>query len=306
MTLKTTSAQRDEIVCRYIAGESSVQLAVAFGITQTSVRQLLARRNVPRRQNTPELHQKYTCNHNYFSEPLDEERAYWIGFLLADGYVTKPRVHNTPTHRRGSAPTVGLDLSTVDVKHVERFRDALQSNHPIKCRVNSSEYSKGRHSLARLVINSQLLADALARYGVVPNKTAICVAPELPAQLRRHMYRGYFDGDGGLCIHQIRKWPSASLDIIGTTAFLRTMAEWLELNAGANPHKPLASSLSKVVDHLRYGGMRQVSDILHLLYDDATIYLNRKYITAQQIFALADANGSHRRHDHFPANNQQT
>lgn len=284
-----TKEQREEICQRYIAGESTVSLGKAFGVSKANVRRLLMTREIPRRENTPELHRTYQCNHAYFNQPLDEERAYWIGFLLADGFVSYGK---SPT-RRG-APCIGISLSIVDLVHVERFRDAIQSNHPIKQPIAKSGYGTG-FTMARLVVASQELVSGAERFGIVQHKTKICTTPQLPQELMRHMYRGYVDGDGGLSLYQNRRWQDAAFDVVGTESFLQDFASWLITNAGTNPIIPVKSNNTTAIMNLRYGGMSQVSDILHVLYDDATIYLERKYHTAQCIWNAAIEQKSHRR-----------
>lgn len=272
-----TPEQREEICKRYVAGESTVELAKAYGVTKAAIRHLLITRDIPRRENTPELHRTYTCNHAYFDQPLDEERAYWIGFLLADGFVSYRKPGKT------GAPTIGMSLAEIDIAHVERFRNALQSQHPIARYVAKSGYGAGG-SMARFAISSGDLVRGVEQYGIVPNKTSICATPNIPKDLMRHMYRGYVDGDGGLSLYKAGQSMQACLDIVGTESFLRDMALWLKTAGVANPQNLTKSKHTTAVMFLKYCGIHQVSNILHLLYDNATVALDRKVVTAQSIW----------------------
>lgn len=284
-----TAIQREEICQRYVAGESTVKLAKAYSVTKANIRTLLIRRGIPRRENTAELHRTYQCNHAYFDQPLDEERAYWIGFLLADGFVSYAQ--------KTGNPIIGMTLATIDSAHVERFKSALQSNHPIGQYLSGKGYGAGK-TMARFSIASLDLVKGVEKYGIVERKTQYCITPQLPPELMRHMYRGYVDGDGGLSLYQLRKWQNAALDVVGTESFLKDFALWLAAHAGSNPNVPLKSNNTTVIMNLRYGGLRQVSDILHVLYDDATVYLERKYQTAQDIWDAAQKQLSYRRNDY--------
>jgi hypothetical protein len=285
-----TIEQREEICQRYIAGESTVAIAKTYGKDKTFIRLALIKQGITRRENTPELHRIYQCNHAYFDQTLDEERAYWIGFLLADGYVTG--------HKIRGASVIGMSLSVIDTAHVERFKTALQSNHPIGYHANVGGYGAGKQ-MVRFAFASQELVNAVARYGIVEHKTKICVTPQLPPELMCHMYRGYVDGDGGLSLYKIRRWLNAAFDVVGTESFLKDFALWLAIHAKSNPNVPLKAKGTTAVMNLRYGGLRQVSDILHVLYDDATIYLERKLITAQKIWDAAEQQQSYRRNDYI-------
>lgn len=277
-----TTLQKEEICQRYVAGESAHALAKAFGADKANVRLMMIKRGVTMRENTPDLHRIYQCNHAYFDQPLDEERAYWIGFLLADGCVS---------YRKGTkannAPVLAVSLSEVDTHHIERFREALESNHPITHFVAKSGYGAGK-TMAYFVIRSHELVNGAEKHGIVQRKTKFCPTPNLPPELMRHMYRGYVDGDGGLSLTDRDDGKvNAALDIVGTEQFLKDFASWLANHAGFNHKDPLKSHNTTVVMNLRYGGIQQVSSILHFLYDDATVYLDRKFATAQSIWSTA-------------------
>ena len=55
---------------------------------------------------------KYTINQNYFEIIDTEEKAYWLGFLYADGSVTKDRV-------------ITLQLSICDIEVVKNFNEVV-------------------------------------------------------------------------------------------------------------------------------------------------------------------------------------
>ena len=59
-------------------------------------------------------HRKYEFDFNYFENIDTEEKAYWLGFLYADGCVTPN--------------TVRVELQASDKKHIEKFREAVQAN----------------------------------------------------------------------------------------------------------------------------------------------------------------------------------
>lgn len=51
----------------------------------------------------------------FFFDNIDtEEKAYWLGFFFADGYLTQ------------SSNAVGIELKATKIEHLEKFRCALQ------------------------------------------------------------------------------------------------------------------------------------------------------------------------------------
>lgn len=53
---------------------------------------------------------KYNYNKNAFNRIETEEDAYWLGFLLADGYVSG-----------GIKPFIQLKLGAKDLEHLKKF-----------------------------------------------------------------------------------------------------------------------------------------------------------------------------------------
>lgn len=93
---------------------------------------------------------------------------------------------------------------------------------------------------------------------------------QVPKDLIPHFIRGYFDGDG--CITSSKsniKWS-----ILGTSNFLSSiqdiMVEKLQLNK-TKIYK------AKNIYSLEYKGRKQIKTIKEWLYNDATIFLERKY-----------------------------
>ena len=61
----------------------------------------------------------YQVDSNFFDEIDSEEKAYTLGFVIADGHVSK----------QGSL-MIGLNYQDVDI--IEKIRKSMGSNHPIK------------------------------------------------------------------------------------------------------------------------------------------------------------------------------
>lgn len=73
----TNKQQKEEIIARYIAGESAYDLSRVFNITNQSIYSLLSRRGIKRRPI-----RRLSCNESYFEKIDCEEKAYWLGFFL--------------------------------------------------------------------------------------------------------------------------------------------------------------------------------------------------------------------------------
>lgn len=201
----------------------------------------------------------YSFNHDIFKVIDTEEKAYWLGFLYADGCIRNDK---------------GLDLclAAKDKNHLEKFKNFMESNKNIKFRKSSNSY--------RLSIDSIELVQDLIRLGCFQNKSLILDFPtnkQVPEHLIHHFMRGYFDGDG--CIY-FGKDKSLRFILVGTNMFLNKYEEYiLKILNRNNPNK---RSYTGSAEELHYGGNKQVKKIFNFLYKDATIYLERKF----EIFKL--------------------
>src|SRR5262245_16933447 len=103
---KLSPAPRHDICLRYQKAERPGALAEAYDISIHTIYGLLRRREIARRGNS-EAHRIYQCDHTFFASLDSEAKAYWLGFLMADGGV--------------KGTSLNLGLSIVDQGHVEKF-----------------------------------------------------------------------------------------------------------------------------------------------------------------------------------------
>jgi len=204
---------------------------------------------------------KYEVNEKYFEKIDNEEKAYWLGFLYADGNV---RLHN------GRSGILKLKLKQSDRQHIERFNKCLDSNYIIDdgleiLKVKGREY-KCYYSVL-CIYNTKLVKD-LFNLGCVENKTFKLNFPDfLDKNLIRHFIRGYFDGDG--CIHKLKNRPDSFILSIFSVSkeFLEKISEHLYYT---NIYKKYDSHSLEIF---------KINDILYankLFYENSNIFLNRK------------------------------
>ena len=87
---RLSAEEKDEVINRYINGESAQSISKTFTVSPTAIYGLLKRRNIPRRTYS-EASRKYTLNENYFDKIDSQNKAYFLGFLVADGYNNEKR-----------------------------------------------------------------------------------------------------------------------------------------------------------------------------------------------------------------------
>jgi intein-encoded DNA endonuclease-like protein len=196
-----------------------------------------------------------TTNQNVFNKIDSEEKAYWLGFLYADGTVRSREGDNQ----------IELSLQESDYNHLEKFRKFIENNNKIAYRKKQKAY--------RYCVRSKQIKQDLIKLGCTPKKSLTLIFPtkeQVPDQYLRHFVRGYTDGDGSLCVTK----GKMHYELLGTENFLIGLQERTNdlFNATIHINHP-GSEVKRIV----LGAAKQVKDICDWLYKDSNVYLDRKY-----------------------------
>lgn len=212
---------------------------------------------------------KKKINSEYFKEIDTEHKAYWLGFLTADGYLS-------------DKGTLELTLSEKDSKHVMLFKKDLNSEHNIykkECSLNGKTFKQYRISFT-----DQSIATDLRKYGFNSNKTFNAYIPfeHIPKHLIKHYVRGLFDGDGSVY--------SSGNNRINVLIACTASVEMGNNLISCLFDNDISSTYS--IDKRRNNNLycinvnktREMQRLFKWMYSDATIYLERKY----NKFAVSD------------------
>lgn len=174
------------------------------------------------------------------------------------------------------------------------FFDLLQ-NRDIKVKLNADcliQYDKrpGKEC-AGIEITSAKIFDDLFSHGVIPNKTYNSFhLPKVPEDFIIPFLRGLFDGDGMLSYKE--NYNESSVGFISKSiSVVEEFQALIDNLIGKNESNKIKLEINKVGSSYRcsWRGRRQVLKILSLLYDDASIYLQRKYNKYQRLLeTIAD------------------
>lgn len=204
-----------------------------------------------------EQYRKYQCDVHFFDIIDTPAKAYFLGFIYADGYI----------------PDRGLYL-TVEPKDryiLESLCDHLQLSYNAIKDINcKSPYSIDK-IYPRLTIASVKLAESLHKHGAIQGKSLILQPPiGVPEELISHFIRGFFDGNGSIYFDK----STGHYKIQFVTTY--TMCEWLEEKLC------LGTKIQRANKIYRYGcsGNTKVTEILSKLYADSIegLRLERKYL----------------------------
>lgn len=264
---KTTDKDKIEIVKRYKSGESSMSISKDYNITWQAVIGLLKRRDIYIRKCTDHL-RKYPIIYEDFFETINsEKKAYFLGLMYADGYNCEQRGY------------VSLGLAEHDLIILKTLNNIIQPTKPIYCQYKEGDTHQNYHSIK---IYSKKFSKDLAKHGCIQRKTHVLTYPDIDTKWDSHFIRGYFDGDG--CIHipkQEKKRANVGFMLCGTKTFLTQVQQIIIKNIHLNKTK---LNINKNTAVLGYYGKCSIVKIKMWLYQDATIYLDRKYQKFQQVY----------------------
>ncbi len=264
-------AQQMKVCRQYLNGSTPNVLAREFGVSETAIGNIIKKNGIEKRS-ASEVHRRYTCDHSFFDEIDSEAKAYWLGFIAADGCVMDSNV-------------LQITLSGKDHEHLLRFKESIRASHPV-----SRGTSSANLPVSRIAIASPQLASALAAHGIVPRKTFILEWPKhLSPELVRHFLRGYSDGDGWFHVTKsgyVRKRDGERRDVLhwgiaGTEVFCRDAQKFVMKAAGVTEGELSPHPNSPKIFRLAYGSTIQASKIYELLYEEATVCLARKRKVAE-------------------------
>lgn len=211
----------------------------------------------------------YCCDYHYFDEIDTEEKAYWLGFLSADGYISKGT--------NNDAGIVGVELQKGDLKHLKKLNKALDGNYKIAYRERPCSLSKFKDKLNgiySLRIYSKLMYESLVRLGFTSEKSFDCDIPDLKQDLIRHYIRGYFDGNG--CLSFTSKGFNAGIITASKSLFDSLYSILNDLNFQIY-YKPRNSEFGTPIYYFTLRYKEDKIRFLKYMYDNCSIYLDRKY-----------------------------
>lgn len=191
-------------------------------------------------------------NENIFHTIDTEYKAYWLGFLYADGSV------NSNDNR------IELGLAEKDVDHIYKFKNFIEIDNKVSYRVKTKSY---RYSFRNAKIKQDLI-----KQGCIPKKSLVLKFPteeQVPNDLIHHFMRGYIDGDGFI----INTEKTQGMGFLGTYDFISVAIETFNLkrNKITDMHHKNGAKMYQLYAKKEY------LNFLNLLYKDANIYLDRKY-----------------------------
>lgn len=147
---------------------------------------------------------------------------------------------------------------------------------PNKVKLEKVTCNGKKFDRCRWSISNAHLKESLGKVGAVPQKSLILTFPNARIfankSLIKHFIRGYWDGDGCLTYSNNTEKTYPEISVLGTEDFLTELKKYLPLEFDYK----LISKQKTSVKTLHLGG-KNAFKLVYYLYNDAQIYLDRKY-----------------------------
>lgn len=192
------------------------------------------------------------------------ESYYWIGFILADGCITK-------TNR------LMITLSTKDRHHIEKFANYIQ--YP-KITDSTSETNYGTAVYSRVAVqNQKIVSEIKNKYKISNNKTYEGYNLNIiPSEFRLSLICGYIDGDGriGNRTTKGKQFPMISFRVHSRWgSFLEQLYQEISIKCNIEPKNHSISKDGYATIHITKTAMMKYLK-RHALYNNLPI-LDRKW-----------------------------
>lgn len=257
--MKSKYNNKEFLTKKYEELKNGNLIAQEIGVSKTLVYRWLRKYGI-----TNKAYKRHSVNENYFSDIDTEEKAYYLGFIYADGCIYRGDSENSMVFQ--------INLAIKDKKILEDMNRAFDSDYPIVEFVGGCAKSQ----LCKLKISNTEFCKNLIAQGVTFRKTYECHYPKnLRNDLERHFIRGLFDGDGCIYRNKKRKWNRMSFHIFVEKEFSKEIQDRLREAFGIESHI-YNNTKSDIIRNLTVLSTKQLEKMYHILYDDASCYFERK------------------------------
>lgn len=234
------------------------EVAIKFNLSYPTISNIL--KDIPKypkaKINNPNL------NERFFQEINSEEKAYFLGLLISDGNVFKDGT--------GRQASISITLDLNDEYLLQDFKTILNANTAI---------GKDGRGCGQIAVRSNIMAEDLAQYGVVPRKSYITYLPlNIDNAFMSHLIRGIFDGDGHI---EAKINPKTNkylhgFSLCGSHKLMEDIANYCFKELHLKTYPKVYDYKDRNLSDIHIQSINDMYLFGEWLYKDATIYMKRK------------------------------
>lgn len=191
------------------------------------------------------------------------EKAYWLGFIMADGCIH---------HTSEKVGFFSIDISGRDVKHLEKFASFVGAKQNI---IQHTTHSDTGNDLVHIQLSCYATVNDLENLGICSRKSEKeqWIDTPYPADF----IRGYYDGDGYI------KKDLHSIGLVGSYDLLHKIQEHFREVLGIQSHK---IGKHGTIFRMEYCAKEDKKKIANYVWYDGCVSLQRKQELVDKIKKL--------------------
>lgn len=255
---------------------TQAEIAKRYNTNQREINKILKLHGIKHKKSRVNM-SRLALNVNYFEKIDSEDKAYWLGFICADGNINK--TNNKVT------------LTSKDLVVIESFKSAINAEHAISKVIKFDKRTNNVYTGYTIQITNEIFTKHLINLGITSNKTDVLNFPDIEEKYFTYFIAGLFDGDGSVSWYGKNK-DNIRVSLISTKEmldFIVNVVRWSQKN-----DKILYTRVTKNKQNVYKMHLYSSSyEFLSYIYSDSGFkYLNRKY----EIFLLYKNNRCFTKH----------
>lgn len=219
---------------------------------------------------------KKVLNSDYFENIDTEEKAYWLGFICADGCVSYNKSTNTYSFK--------ITLQAKDKDFLSRFIKAIDGEFDVNLKTTKVKFNGVYqvYKICEVCFKDKKFTSDLLKYFSTNKTDYLRIPQQIPSNLIRHFIRGFSDGDG--CFYCNLEKNKKAFEIVGKCYEMLDdiKNEFHNVNINSKIYKKRKTNWK-----LGVYGLQDLINLESYLYRGATIFMQRKYDKSQEILKLA-------------------
>lgn len=248
-----------DIIYLYTNSHTSMRkIGEKYNVSKTVITRVLKENNVPINFDN----HKYKADYRKFQNIDNSEKAYWLGFLAADGC----------NYQRKENASIIINIHQRDIRHLEKFQKFMNTDTKVISYIATEGFSNNT-PMCKITLNSKEMSQDLSNLGIIPNKSLKLEPPKIKEEYYLPFILGYFDGDGSIYTTLCHSVKEFGISLVGTKNLLEWINSILEISSSLEQKNGVIRNNY----YIRCGGTNKPYHILKKLYDSCEIHLDRKY-----------------------------
>lgn len=252
-----TEELKQEIIDYYLSKPMSLkQVGDKYNLSNPTIGKIL--KDIPKytkaKLNNPDLNER-------FFNVLDADSAYYLGLIIADGNVFKD---NT-----GRQASISITLNEEDEYLLKNFKEKLNANTAV---------SHDGRGAAHFAVRSDIMAEDLQQYGVIPRKSYFTYLPKIQDDLMSDLIRGIFDGDGSIQAKTNKDNRFLhSFSFCGTHQLMQDISDYLNDHLDLTQKPSVYDYKDRALSEIKIQNKQDMFIFGEWLYNNAKVFMKRKH-----------------------------